>query len=166
LHPVRRPTDTIDFMRLALTKRSGDATRMLVYLAAQPEGTRLTSAALAAACGVSAGNVPTLVANLARAQLLDCTPGRGGGCQLARPADEITIAEVVAALEGSLELDRCSIDERRCVDRPHFCGMHRTWSAAHADLIANLSQLTLAAAAERERVNAANAKQNRLPSKR
>ena len=148
-------------MRLALTKRSGDATRMLVYLAGKPEGTRLTSAALAKACNVSAGNVPTLVANLARAGLLECTPGRGGGCRLARPADQITVAEIVAALEGSLELDRCSIDERRCVDRPYFCGMHRTWSAAHADLIANLSQLTLATAAERERVNARNARGTR-----
>lgn len=141
-------------MRLALTKRSGDATRMLVYLAGLPEGTRLTSANLAMACGVSAGNVPTLVANLARAGLLKCTPGRGGGCSLARPASEITVAEVVAALEGSLELDRCSIDERRCDDRPYTCGMHQTWSAAHADFIANLSRLTLAQAAERERVNA------------
>lgn len=96
-------------MRLALTKRSGDATRMLVYLAGLPEGTRLTSAVLAKACGVSAGNVPTLVANLARAGLLESTPGRGGGCTLARPADEITVAEVVAALEGSLELDRVGV---------------------------------------------------------
>lgn len=151
-------------MRLALTKRSGDATRMLVHLAGLPEGTRLTSSALAKACGVSAGNVPTLIANLARAHLLDCTPGRGGGCQLARPADQITVAEVVAALEGSLELDRCSIDDRRCVDRPYFCGMHRTWSAVHAGLMENLSELTLAEAAERERVNASHAHGERGPA--
>ena len=141
-------------MRLALTKRSGDATRMLVHLAGLPEGTRLKSSDLAKACDVSSGNVPTLIATLARSNLLICTPGRGGGCQLARPAEQITVAEVVAALEGSLELDRCSIDDRRCIDRPYFCGMHRTWSAVHADLIQSLSQLTLADAAERERVNA------------
>jgi Rrf2 family protein len=142
-------------MRLALTKRSGDAIRMLLHLAAQPPGARLTSAQLAAAAGVSAGNVPTLVATMARGGLLDCTPGRNGGCRLARPAEEITIAEVVAALEGSLELDRCSIDERRCVDREYFCGMHRTWGDAHAALIARLSALTLAEASARERANAA-----------
>ena len=140
-------------MRLTLTKRSGDAIRMLIHLAGAPEGTRRTSTQLAAACGVSAGNVPTLVANMARAGLLECTPGRGGGCRLARPAAEITVAEVVAALEGSLELDRCSIDDRRCADREQHCGMHRTWSAAHADLIANLSGLTLAEAARREQVD-------------
>ena len=108
-------------MRLALTKRSGDATRMLVHLAGLPEGTRLTSSSLAKACGV-------------------------------------------AALEGSLELDRCSIDDRRCVDRPYFCGMHRTWSAVHAGLMENLSNLTLAEAAERERVNASHAHGERGPA--
>jgi Rrf2 family iron-sulfur cluster assembly transcriptional regulator len=137
---------------------------MLVHLAGLPAGTRMTSHDLAAACGVSAGNVPTLVANLSRAEILECTPGRGGGCRLARPGEEITVAEVVAALEGSLELDRCSIDERRCVDREYFCGMHRTWSAAHADLIANLSRLTLAEAVERERANAGGA--GRRPRRR
>jgi Rrf2 family protein len=140
-------------MRLALTKRSGDAIRMLVHLAGLPEGTRRTSGELAEACGVSVGNVPTLVATLARGGLLSCTPGRGGGCQLARPAADITIAEVVAVLEGSLELDRCSIDERRCADREFLCGMHRTWSEAHADLIANLTDLTLAEATRREQAN-------------
>jgi Rrf2 family protein len=148
-------------MRLTLTKRSGDAIRMLLHLASLPPGTRRTSAELAAACGVSAGNTPTLIANMARAGLLDCTPGRGGGCQLARPAEEITVAEVVAALEGSLELDHCSIDERKCTDREYFCGMHRTWGDAHAALIARLSALTLAEAAGRERTNAANARRRR-----
>ena len=80
-------------MRLALTKRSGDAIRMLLHLAAQPPGARLTSAQLATAAEVSAGNVPTLVATMARGGLLDCTPGRNGGCRLARPAEEITIAD-------------------------------------------------------------------------
>lgn len=140
-------------MRLTLTKRSGEAIRMLVHLAGLPEGTKRTSAQLAEACGVTAGNVPTLIANMARADLLECTPGRGGGCRLARPADQITVAEVVAALEGSLELDRCSIDERRCSDREFHCGMHRTWREAHAALITSLSSLTLAEAARREQVN-------------
>ena len=60
------------------------------------------------------------------------------------------MADVVAALEGALELDRCSIDERRCADREHHCGLHLTWQALHADLLANLAGLTLAEAARRE----------------
>lgn len=148
-------------MRLTLTKRSGDAVRMLVHLAGLPEGTMRTTAQLAEECSVSAGNVPTLVATLARARLLACTPGRGGGCRLARPAEEITVAEAVAALEGSLELDRCAIDERRCTDREFPCGLHLTWSEAHADLIANLSGLTLAEAVRRSEANERNAGRRR-----
>lgn len=140
-------------MRLTLTKRTGDAIRVLVHLAALPPGTRLTSAVLAEACGVSHGNMPTLMATLARAGLLDCVPGRGGGCRLSSLPAEVTIAEVVEALEGSLELDRCSIDDRRCADREFHCGMHRTWRDTHAALIAHLSGLTIAEAARREAAN-------------
>ena len=140
-------------MRLTLTKRTGDGVRVLLHLAEQAEGTKMTSAQLGSACNVSAGNMPTLVAALARAQLLDCTPGRGGGCRLGRPAAEITVAEVVEALEGSLDLERCSIDERRCSDREFHCGMHRMWRDTHAALITHLSGLTLAEAARRQHVN-------------
>jgi Rrf2 family protein len=138
---------------LTLTKRTGDAIRVLVHLAAQPPGTRALSADLAHACGVSAGNMPTMVAKLGRFGLLESTPGRGGGCRLARPPEMITLAEVVEALEGSLELDRCSIDDRRCAEREFHCGMHRTWRDTHASLIANLSGLTLAEVVRREASN-------------
>ena len=65
-------------MRLALTKRTGDTIRMLMFLASIPDGERRTSAQLSEACGVSMGNVPTLVAALSRADLLDCARGPGG----------------------------------------------------------------------------------------
>ncbi|MEO6988454.1 MAG: Rrf2 family transcriptional regulator, partial [Aquihabitans sp.] len=71
-------------MRLALTKRTGDAIRMLMYLASLQDGERRTSTQLSVACGVSMGNVPTLVAALSRSDLLDCARGPGGGCRLSR----------------------------------------------------------------------------------
>jgi Rrf2 family protein len=140
-------------VRLTLTKRTGDAIRVLVHLAMMPEGAKQTSAELARVCGVSPGNMPTMVANLGRSGLLVCTPGRGGGCRLARPAEAITMAEVLEALEGALELDRCAIDDRRCSEREHHCGMHRTMRDTHAALISNLSGLTLAEAVRRQDAN-------------
>lgn len=73
LHPPvqRAPLGSLPPMRLALTKRSGDAIRILLHLASMPAGTRQTSAELAEASGVSQGNIPTLVAALSRAGLLD-----------------------------------------------------------------------------------------------
>ena len=140
-------------MRLALTKRSGDAIRLLLHLASQPPGTSLTSTQLAAASGVSQGNVPTLVAALSRAGILECTRGPGGGCALARTPEDISVAEAVTAIEGTLEAERCAIDDRRCAERDYACGIHQTWSIVLRTMTAQLSDLSLADALERDRAN-------------
>lgn len=140
-------------MRLALTKRSGDAIRILFHLASLPPGQRRTSSQIAEASGVSAGNVPTLVAALSRAGILECTRGPGGGCTLARDANEINMAEAVTAVEGSLEPERCAIDDVRCRERGYPCGIHQTWSAVLRTLTSELAGLSLAEALERDETN-------------
>ena len=144
-------------MRLALTKRTGDAIRMLMFLASLPEGERRTSTQLAEACGVSMGNVPTLVAALSRADLLDCARGPGGGCRLSRSPEDITIAEAVVAIEGSLDPEHCAVDERRCAEQDFACGIHETWSTVIHDLRESLTNLTLRAALVRHEANRARA---------
>lgn len=146
-------------MRLALTKRSGDAIRLLLHLASLPAGSRRTSADLAAASGVSSGNVATLVAALSRAGILDCTRGPGGGCALARDPAHITMADAVTAIEGSLEPERCAIDERPCREQDYPCGLHQTWSGVLQALTDQLAGLSLARALE---IDVANEKAARL----
>lgn len=140
-------------MRLELTKRTGDAIRMLMYLTEVPVGERRTSTEISSAAGVTKGNVPTLVAALSRAGLLDCVRGRGGGCALGRPAEEISIAEVVVAIEGSLEPEHCAVDVRRCAERDAACGIHDSWRAIIDDLQERLARLTLADAVARHEAN-------------
>ena len=140
-------------MRLALTKRSGDAIRILLHLASLPPDSRRTSTQLAEASGVSAGNIPTLVAALSRAGILDCTRGPGGGCALARDATEINMAEAVTAVEGSLEAERCAIDDVACRERDYPCGIHQTWAAVLRTLTNELSGLSLADALARDEAN-------------
>lgn len=140
-------------MRLALTKRSGDAIRILFHLAALPPGTRRTSIEIAEASGVSRGNIPTLVAALSRAGILDCTRGPGGGCALARPAAQIDMAEAVTAVEGSLEPEHCALDDIRCRDRPYPCGMHHTWATVVRTLTDELGGLSLEQALRNDEKN-------------
>lgn len=124
-----------------------------MFLAAIPEGERRTSTQLSEAADVSMGNVPTLVAALSRDGLLDCARGPGGGCRLSRPPSEITIAEAIVAIEGSLEPEHCAVDERRCMDRDFACGIHDSWRAMVRDLQENLAKLTLQQAVARHDAN-------------
>lgn len=137
-------------MRLSLTKRGEYGIRLLLYLADQPPAHRMTASELADVCDIPAGNVPTIVNILSRAGILQCSPGRSGGCALARDAADISALEVVEALEGSLEITHCLLDSRRCHDRDPECAVHHAWSEGRAAALSALAGTSLADAVKRE----------------
>lgn len=137
-------------MRLTLTKRGEYGIRLVILLARQGPEERMTAAQLAEECGIPAGNVPTIVSMLSRANILSCTPGRYGGCVLARPAEEIYALEIIEVLEGSLEIPHCLLDSRRCHDKDPECAVHHAWNSGRDAAIAALANTSLADVVERE----------------
>lgn len=138
-------------MRLFLTKRGEYGIRLLLHLADRPAEERMTAGELAEACEIPAGNVPTIVNVLSRSGILMCSPGRGGGCQLARDPADISMLQIIEALEGSLEISRCLLDSRRCHDRDPECAVHHAWSEGRDAAIRSLAVTTLADTLARER---------------
>ena len=132
-------------MRLSLTKRGEYAVRIAIHLATVPDG-RVTGGDLGAACDIPMGNVPTVVNLLSRAGVLDCSPGRGGGCMLGRPPEEISVLEVIEAVEGPLGAI-CVLDARRCGVPGQECALHGAWASAREAVLSTLGELTLAEAA-------------------
>ena len=137
-------------MKLTLTKRGEYGIRLLLHLGTRPPDVRVTAAELAEVCEIPAGNVPTIVNMLSRAGILQCSPGRNGGCTLARDAEQISALEIIEALEGSLEISRCLLDSRRCHDRDPECAVHHAWSEGRNAAIAALAKTSLADAVSRE----------------
>ncbi len=136
-------------MRLSLTRRGEYAVRMTMHLAGLPDRQRVTASDLGVACSIPPGNVPTIVNLLSRAGVLDCSPGRGGGCALARPADHVSLLEVIEAVEGPLG-NACVLDAQRCGVKGQECALHPAWSEGRAAVIGALEALSLSEAARRE----------------
>lgn len=72
--------------------------RCLVLMASKPEGESVTVAEIAEGEGLTAPYVGKLMAALRQAGFLDSVRGRGGGYVLARPADQISVEEVLNSL--------------------------------------------------------------------
>jgi Rrf2 family protein len=84
---------------------------------------------------------------LTRARLVSSSPPPTGGYALARPADEITVREIVEALEGPIAVTDCVLHGGPCHWRD-VCPMHQVWSGAlqaMTDQLARGSQASLAA---------------------
>jgi Rrf2 family protein len=70
-----------------------------------PQAPGAEARALALACGEPAPYLGKVLQKLARAGLLRSKRGRTGGFVLGRPASEITLADVVLAVEGAERLE-------------------------------------------------------------
>lgn len=83
-----------------------------------------------------------ILQNLVQAGILESVRGPKGGFRLARPSSEITVGEVVAALEGPGSLDGCVMGFPHCgPENP--CPMHGAWSQVKAQMGDSMTQATL-----------------------
>lgn len=135
-------------MRLELTKRGDYAIRSVVALAVIDEGTRLSVRQLADAQAIPVRFLPQVMADLGRAGLVEAVAGRSGGYRLARPASEVTLLDVVEAVEGDVRRRACVLRGGACgVDG--VCAVHTVFSDAQDDLLARLARATIASVAAR-----------------
>src|SRR5262245_49375988 len=87
---------------MKLTRASSYALAAAVYLARQKNGTPVSSQVMAEADGTPERFLLKLLKPLVSAGLLRSRKGPGGGYALARPAKEITLLEVVEAVDGPI----------------------------------------------------------------
>ena len=102
-----------------LSKLADYATVLMASLS-QDEGAMLSAQVLAERTRLEAPTVSKLLKQLAQANLVMSTRGVSGGYRLARPAADISIADIIAAIEGPLGMTECSIHSGLC-GRENYC---------------------------------------------
>jgi Rrf2 family protein len=94
---------------MRVSQRVDYALRGLVALAQLPEGTSVAAGEIADQLSLPRRFLEQQFTALSQAGVVECRRGAGGGCSLARPAAQVTAADVVHALEGgSLDVPRTS----------------------------------------------------------
>ncbi|HWC12258.1 MAG TPA: Rrf2 family transcriptional regulator [Acidimicrobiales bacterium] len=119
------------------------ATRVLLALAAAPAGSQVTGEVLATAQGVPVKFVENTLVELRRAGIVISQRGPEGGYRLARPADEIAVADIFRALEGPLAEVRGERPEDTVYEGP-ASHLQDVWVAVRAALRMVLETVTLA----------------------
>jgi Rrf2 family protein len=106
---------------MKLSTRARYALRLMVDLAVQSDADESISlAAVAGRTGLSRGYLEQLALALRNARLVRSTAGRKGGYRLARPANEITIGEIVESTIGPISVVDCVDDPDSCM-RTDYC---------------------------------------------
>ncbi len=73
-----------------------------------PEGSTLPASRMAEYCGVPAAYLAKALQDMARAGIVTATPGRSGGYRLARRPEDVSLLDVVDAIEGGEPIFRCT----------------------------------------------------------
>ena len=92
---------------------------LMTAAARRNAGERLSATELSVETGVPLPTTQKLMGQLAGAGLLDSVRGAAGGFSLARSASEITLADVIEAVEGPIAMTVCSEGRTDCALDAH-----------------------------------------------
>ena len=110
---------------LRVSKLTDYATVVMTTLAQAGSGSA-SAGALAERARLEPPTVAKVLKLLAQAGLVVSQRGAAGGYRLARPAERISVAEIVAAIEGPFGMTECSVHSGAC-DHERHCGVRGNW---------------------------------------
>jgi Rrf2 family iron-sulfur cluster assembly transcriptional regulator len=123
------------------TKGRYSVTAML-DLAIHDEAGPVTLADISQCQGISLSYLEQLFSNLRKSGLVKGVRGPGGGYRLAKPASEISIAQIVSSVDESVDITNCE-GRGDCLDGER-CLTHELWSDLSDRLYSFLDNITLA----------------------
>ncbi len=132
-------------MALKLVRADDYAVRAMIHLACLPVGATALRNEIAEAQRIPASFMAKILRRLVRAGLLRSSRGVKGGFCLAKPASEISMLDILEAIEGPLSLASCVPDPRGC-EWSSECPAAAVWSKVQVvvrDILGNADLETL-----------------------
>lgn len=136
---------------LRISKLTDYGTVILAALASQGASTKVTATDVAERTRIGLPTVSKLLKSLQRGGLVVSTRGSCGGYQLARPANKISAADILDALEGKLALTECSGQHSNC-GIESTCRVGHAWRHVNVAIRRSLEEISLAQLAGFEHV--------------
>ena len=135
---------------MEITQQADYAVRTVLDLALHAAEERVSSEEIAQRQSIPTPFLAKIVARLAAANLVQTQRGVNGGIRLARPAGEITLLQVIEAIDGPITFNRCNRRPSECA-RDRTCAVHPIWLELCEEFRARLSSYHFAAIADRAR---------------
>lgn len=127
--------------------RMSDYAIVLLAAMARTDATQCTARVLADDTGLTLPTVGKLLKTLSAGGLLLSQQGRNGGYRLARTAHEISLADIIEAIDGPIAMTECFTVDHDC-DREANCGLRPHWQAINQSVRQLLDSTSLAALIE------------------
>lgn len=126
---------------MQITRQADYAVRAVLYLAQLGDNQRAATSQIAEDQQIPPSFLAKIVSQLSVAGLLQTSRGARGGVSLARSPEEISLLEVVEAIDGPITLNECVMNGGVCVFGD-TCPMRPIWCEAQQELVGKLESTT------------------------
>lgn len=128
---------------MEITRKGEYAIRGIVYLAKKKPGEISLISEIAEAVEVPKTFLAKIFQSFAKIGLVNSSRGTGGGFTLARKPENISLKEIVEAVEGPILPNRCLVAEDSC-SRSKQCTVHPVWRSVQIKIDEILESVSLA----------------------
>ena len=128
---------------LRISKLTDYGVVILTHVGGAGSDEPLNARDIAAAVNLPLPTVSKILKILAREGILSSQRGTKGGYALSSPAGEITVAEIIAALEGPIAMTECTVHGPAGCDHETLCPVRANWQIINYAVADALSRITL-----------------------
>jgi FeS assembly SUF system regulator len=136
-------TSPAGVVMLRISKLTDYATVLMASLAREPVGACLPASQLAEQTRLEQPTVAKVLKTLARSELVQSVRGVNGGYRLNAPAEDISVAAIVRAMEGPIALTECGLEPGLC-SHESSCHLRGNWQRIGQAVEQALEALNLA----------------------
>lgn len=128
---------------MQITRQADYALRAIYYLAQLGPNQRAATSEIAEQQNIPPSFLAKIISQLSIAGLIHTSRGARGGVSLAKPPHEITVLEVVEAIDGPILLNECTQSPDACPFGEN-CALRPLWCEAKSELVERLRRATFA----------------------
>lgn len=134
---------------MRLTTKGRFAVTAMIDVALHGDDNPVTLAAVSERQRISLSYLEQLFGKLRRSGIVDSVRGPGGGYNLARAASELSVADIILAVDEPIDATQCAgrencLDDRRCMT-------HELWAGLNGHIFSFLRSVTLAELVRQQR---------------
>jgi Rrf2 family protein len=128
---------------MQITRQADYALRAVRYLARLSPGEKASTSAIASRENIPPSFLAKIISQLSITGILRTSRGAHGGVYLSRPSKEISVLDIIEAIDGPIIFNECTINPKSCIFSSD-CLLHDLWCETRSELINKLQQTTFA----------------------
>lgn len=135
---------------MRITRQADYAVRVVLYHSSRPVNSIVTVEEVSRIKQIPRSFAAKIYQRLCKAGIMKSLRGASGGYVLALEPVEISLLEVVEAIDGDLDINLCVVDQKAC-SMSNACAVHPVWVDLRRDIVRKMKEIKFSYLADEEK---------------